>query len=259
VVPRVKELCTAGFVGDQTTAPDSSDSQLVDPPDEIRLTSIVGDVTLTDFAIDVESYSVDQLQLQIELKKIAVHVAFWRQLFRPQQKGGYRGLPDLVSPEQIVAAGGALTLDAMDDLVARVTEGDAEMTSRVIVMNTRTFVAYARARRAAALTMEYAMRESRRYAVHNGATILVSDFVPHDRGLREAGHGQTSVWCFTLGHEHNGVFGVIPPDVGEDGLVVEKVEGGPTADTVIYRVRWYTAVIVGQPTGLACLDGVRLG
>jgi hypothetical protein len=259
VVPRVQALCTAGFIGTSTGVPDASVTQLSDPAEEIEMTSLSGDVTLTNFPIDIESYNIDQLQLQIEFKKIAIHVLFWDQFFRPRQPGGFRGLPDLVAPAQVIPAGGALTLEAMDLLVARVTESNAEMTRRVIVMNSATFIQYVRARRAHGLGLEYAMRAQRRYAVHNGVVILVSDFIPSDRSLKETAGNLASVWCFALGYEDKGVFGVVPPDVGEDGLVVERVQGSVESDTVTYRVRWYTAVVLGHPRALACLDQVRLG
>jgi hypothetical protein len=254
----VLTLCSAGFSGNGTGAPDASVTELVDPPEEVEITSLTGDVTLTNFPIDVQSYSIDQLQLQIEFKKIAIHVLFWSQFFRPRQPGGFRGLPDLVALGQVISAGGALTLEGLDQLVSLVAESNAEMTRRVIVMNSAAFVEYVRLRRAGALTLEYAMRGQRRYAVHNGVTILISDFVPSDRSVAAAGANLTSVWCFTLGYEDKGVFGVVPPDIGEDGLVIEKVQGSVSSDAVIYRVRWYAAVILGQPRGLACLDQVQL-
>jgi hypothetical protein len=259
VVPRVQALSTAQFIGTGVGAPDASVSTLVDPAEEIEITSLGGDVTLTNFPIDVQSYSIDQLQLQIEFKKIAIHVLFWNQFFRPRQTGGFRGLPDLVIPAQVVAAGGPLTLESMDLLVARVTESNAEMTRRVIVMNSAAFIQYVRARRARNLGLEYAMRSQRRYAVHNGVPILISDFVPNDRGLAEVVSNSTSVWCFTLSYEDRGLFGIVPPDVGEDGLVVERVQGSVDSDAVIYRVRWYTAVVLAHPRALACLDQVKLG
>jgi hypothetical protein len=257
VAPRVSQLGTAGFIGNSIVQPDDSTTALVDPPEEFEITSIVGDVALTTFPIEVESYGLDQLQLQIEFKKIALHVTFWNQFFRPLEPAGFRGLPDLVDPSQVITAGGALSLEDLDLLVAKVTEGDAEMSSRVLVMNSATFVQFVRARRALGLGLEYATRGERRYAVHNGAVILVSDFVPGDRALAEAGPGLTSVWCFTVGFEDNGVFGLVPPDVGDDGLVIEKVQGGAGADTLIYRLRWHVAVGLGAMRGLACLDGVR--
>src|SRR5258705_3474341 len=61
VVPRVNELCTAAFVGNQSSRTDESLSQLTEPAEEIELTSIVGDVSLTGFPIDLQSYSIDQL------------------------------------------------------------------------------------------------------------------------------------------------------------------------------------------------------
>ena len=62
----------------------------------------------------------------------------------------------------------------------------------------------------------------------------------------------------TLGVEDKGVFGAVPPGVGDNGLVVEQVQGELELDAVVYRVRWYMMVVLGHTRGLARLKGVKV-
>lgn len=250
VVPRVAAMATAAFVGNESVQTDASYAKLNDPPEEIVLTSIVGTAALDTFPSDVLSFAIDQLQLQIELKKIAIRIKFWDQFFRPMQPRGFRGLPDLVDPSQIIEPGNPLHLADMDALVARVTEADSEMDRKVITMNSAAFIKYASLVRETGISLDYTDLGGRRYAMHNGVPILVSDFIPGSR--------ESDVWCCTLGMEDKGVYGVVPPGIGDNGLVVEYVQGQLEVDASVHRVRWYTTVILGHRRGLACLKNVAL-
>lgn len=258
VVPRVDTMSTAGFLNNTTGTTDSSVPSLVDPAEEITVRSIVGDVTLTEFSQDVDSFSIDQLKLQIDLKKMAVEVAFWNQVFAPQAGQGFEGLPDLCDANQVLATGangGPFDLGMMDLVGSIVLEANAEMDRKVWVMRSESFVKFAGLKRNAGQAMEFVIIDGMRYAAHNGIPILICDYIPNDETLG-SGTDLTSMYCMTLGYNHNGVFGVYPPGVGEDGWVIEKAQTEDTQDASIYRVKWYTTLVLGQITGLARIEGI---
>lgn len=246
LVPRVAGLATATVNDGTSTNVDDSVSKLVDPPEEIEVSSIEGTVEVSSYAREMLSSDLAQVELHLELKKIAIRVAFWQQFFKPKQAKAFRGLPDLVAQTQVVKTA-ALSLDGLDVVCARVTEASAEMDRKVLVMSSRAFVRFARLTRASGASLQYAMLGGRRYAVHNGVPVLVSDYVPQE-------NGRSRVWCMTLGLTDKGVFGVVPEDAGENGLVVEEVSGARSADAIIHRVRWYCSLVLGHSRGLACLD-----
>jgi hypothetical protein len=253
LVPRVAALGGASFVSRQSVSSNDSLAKLVTPPEEVVISSIEGSVNLSDYPADLESYGIDQSELHVELKKIAIRIAFWKQFFRPREGAGFRGLPELVAPDQLVGLGRKLSLDDVDAL-ARVTEAEGEMDRKVLVMGTRTFVAYARLVRSTGASMTYTTFNGRRYASHNGAPILLCDYV---RGA--VGEEAVDIWCMTLGLEDNGVFGVVPEGVGEGGLVLEQVQGALETASTVHRVRWYCTIVLRQPRGLAGLTKVLLG
>lgn len=261
VVPRVDTPSTAAFLGNSTSTTDDSDPTLDSPAEEFEITSIVGDVRLTDYSKDVESYSVDQLKLQIDLKRIAVEITFWNQFFRPQAGAGFEGLPDLVDATQQIEPGpngGPLTLDGMDALVALVTEGQSEMDNKVLVMNNETFKKYRGLVRGTGGPLEYTTRTASpgmTYAAHNGVAILISDYVPNNENLG-TGTNLTSIYCCTLGYQLNGLFGVVPPGVGQDGLIIEKAQTAERTDVCVYRIKWYVTLALGQIKGLARFRGI---
>jgi hypothetical protein len=256
VVPRVERLATTGFVDASKPEIDTSDTTLASPPEEVELAAIEGAVELANVPIAIESYSIDQNDLQIEFKKIALRISFWNQFFRKRLPNGFRGLPDLVQPSQRVALNDPLSLQALDDLVGHVTEADGEMDRKVVVMNQAAFKAFVRAVRKTSSPLTYATLNGRRYACHNGVPVLVSEYVPT---AREGSSKRTDVWCMTLGLEDNGVFGVVPQDVGDNGLIVESTQSDAGISASAHRVRWYCAVILGHYRGLAGLTGVEVG
>lgn len=244
LVPRVETLGTARFLSRDETATDSSATSLLEPVNEIVLARLEGTVDLSTYPQRLQSSSIDQLQLQIEFKKIAIRIAFWHQLFRKQQPGGFLGLPDLVAPTQVLNRP-ALTLDALDDLVASVTEADSEMDRKVIVLHPKVLTAFIRLQRATGAALQYAELSGRRYMVHNGVPIVTSEYVPADAHIE--------AWCMTLGLENKGVFGVVPQDVGDGGLIVEAAQNARQHDTTVYRVHWFCGVVLAQTRGLALL------
>jgi hypothetical protein len=216
---------------------------------------IEGSVNLSDYALDVQSYDIDQLDLQIEFKKIAIRVAFWQQFFSSDLPNGFKGLPDLVASSQVNELNQSIELSDLDALVAEVTEADAEMDSKVIVMNSSTFKYYAKLVRSAETAMTYTTYNGRRYASHNGVPILLCDYIREQGRCNDRG---VDVWCMTLGMEDNGLFGIIPEDIGDGGLVIEQAQGGADTSSMIYRLRWYCSVILGQFRGLAGLTNVHV-
>ena len=255
VIPRVERLGTASFSSAQSVVSDRSTTTLMEPPEQVRLTSIEGSVEMANYPIAVQSFDIDQLELQIEFKKIAIRIAFWEQFFRPQRPNGFRGLPDLVHPTQRVAVSGALTLEGLDVLAARVTEADSEMDRKVMVMNQATFIEFVRLVRQTSASLTYTSLNGRRYASHNGIPVLVCDYIPL---MPDEDGDRTQVWCMTLGMEDKGVFGVVPEDVGESGLIVDLAQGALESSTTVHRVRWYCTVVLGHIRGLAVLDQVHL-
>ena len=253
VIPRVTGLASAQFTDPQSPATDDTTSKLAEPPADVTMASLEGSVNAANYAVDVQSYSIDQLDLQIEFKKIAIRIAFWTQFFRPRSPNGFEGLPDLVDPAQMQPLGRNLALNDMDLLVARVTEAESEMDRRIIVMNRQIFVDFVQLVRATGATMSYTTLNGRRYAAHNGVPILVCDFVQEESGQ---GPG-ADVWCMTMGVEDNGVFGVVPEGVGDAGLVIEHVQGAVDTASVVYRLRWYCSVVLGHKRGLAGLADVQ--
>lgn len=244
IVPRVKELGTATFTDNAATETDASTSILEDPADQIELTALEGTVEITQFSSDIQSFDIDQIDLHIELKKIAIRIAFWTQFYSTMLPNGFRGLPDLVAPEQTLTSD-HLALADLDLLVARVTEGNGEMDTKVLVMNRASFSAFLSLTRATGAPLVFATLNGRRYATHNGVPILISDYIPVD--------DLTDIWCMTLGLEENGIFGIVPDGIGEGGLVVEEVQGLRSTDAEVYRVRWYCSIVLTQPRGLAKL------
>ncbi len=167
VIPRVQTLGTASFPPRESANTDSSTTTLREPPEMVEMASIEGSFNLTNYPVAVQSFSIDQLELQMEFKKIAIRITFWDQFFRPQQPNGFRGLPDLVDPSQSRAADGLLTLEDLDRLSERVTEADSEMDRKVLVMNNTTFVEFVRLVRRTGSPMTYTNFNGRRYATHN--------------------------------------------------------------------------------------------
>ena len=255
IVPRVAGLASAKFTDRQAPQSDDSLTKLVDVPEEVELVCIEGSVNLSDYALDVQSYDIDQLDLQIEFKKIAIRVAFWQQFFSSDLPNGFKGLPDLVASSQVNELNQSIELSDLDALVAEVTEADAEMDSKVIVMNSSTFKYYAKLVRSAETAMTYTTYNGRRYASHNGVPILLCDYIREQGRCNDRG---VDVWCMTLGMEDNGLFGIIPEDSGDGGLVIEQAQGGADTSSMIYRLRWYCSVILGQFRGLAGLTNVHV-
>jgi hypothetical protein len=251
LVPRVVALGTAGFLNPLDPKSDVSAPKLAEPPATFEMACLEGSVNFSDYARDVQSHSINQLDLNIELKKIALRIAFWQQFFGGGKADGFKGLPDLASPSQIASLGRTLTLADMDALVAGVKEAEGEMDRKVIVMSGATFVHYVQLVRETGATLSYTTYNGRRYAVHNGVPILLCDFV------RRADNS-TDVWCMTLGIEDSGVFGVVPEGVGDAGLVIEHVQGAADSASVVYRLRWYCNVIVGHHRGLAGLTKIEV-
>lgn len=258
VIPRAKSFGTASFVDESGASADDSITTLVDPAEEVKLASLAGTIDLAKYPIDLQSYSISQKELQREFKIIAVRILFWTQFFRSQTPDGFRGLPDLVAPDQVADLGNAaLSLEALDELVLRVRESDTEMDSKVLVMPRIAFLKFARDVRTTGAPLTYGTRMGRRYATHLGVPILISDYIPIEDSP-DSDDLLTTVWCMTLGFEHRGVFGVVPVGVGDNGLVVEWVQGARDTDSSVDRVRWYVSVILSQELGLASMTNVAV-
>ncbi len=255
IVPRVAGLGGASFSNRQSPKTNDTITKLANPAEEVRMTSIEGSVNLADYSIDLQSQSIDQLDLQLEFKKIAIRITFWEQFFSPKSANGFKGLPDLVAPNQILPINRILSLHDLDLLVSRVIEADAEMDRKIVVMNSSMFVHFTQLVRATGTSLTYTMFNGRRYASHNGVPILISDFISEQSIQGRTG---TDIWCMTLGIEDNGVFGVVPEDVGESGLVIEQSQGTKDTSSLIYRLRWYSTVILGHFRGLAGISNAQV-
>lgn len=257
-VPRVTTPPTAAFLGNSSADTDDSAPTLAAPALEFFMTSIVGDVRLTDFAIDVNSRAIDQEQLQRDLKKLAAEIAFWEQFFKNQVGQGFQGVTQLVDATQRIEPGpngGALTLQLMDNLVALVTEAMGEMDKKFILMNTASFLKYVGLVRATGAELQYKTINGMEYCKHNGVGILICDYIPNNETLG-TGTGLTSVYCCTLGYQNGGLFGAYPPGVGNEGWVIEKVQEENRKDVCVYRVKFYTTLVLTLIKGLAQLRGI---
>lgn len=250
---------TAAFMKNNLSAMDKTSADLQDPAVTVEATCIGKDVDLTEYIQTYGSYTADQLEYLIGMAKIAIRIAFWNQVFRPAAGDGFEGLPTLAVPAQTIpigANGGPFNLDMLDDLCALVSEGDAEMSLRCLVMTRDSFKSYVRLVRAAGYKLPDTEIDGFRYAMHNGVPIFVCDYIPSDETLG-TGTNLTSIYCMTLGYENKGLWGAVPPDVGENGLVTYRAQYGATQDTAIWRVKWYVTLILTQETGLARLEGVQ--
>ncbi|MCP4929374.1 MAG: hypothetical protein GY918_10010 [Gammaproteobacteria bacterium] len=132
------------------------------------------------------------------------------------------------------------------------------MDSKVIIMRSNTFKNYVQLLRTTGAQLSYAIKAGRRYAVHNGVPILISDYIPVDSARTKSRQQTTTIWCCTLGYEDNRLFGVYPDNKGNNGLQIDKVSGGVDVDSTVHRVRWYVAVALAQSRGLAAIRGVAV-
>lgn len=257
-VPRVTVPPTAAFLGNSSADTDDSAPTLASPATEFLMTSIDGDVQITKFAVDVNSYAVSQEKLQVDLKKLACEITFWNQFFTPPAGAGFAGLPALVDATQQIQPGpngGPLTLQLMDNVVGLVTEGMAEMNNKFVLMNTNAWLKYVNLVRTAGTDIQYRTMNGMHYAHHNGCIILLVDYIPNTETLG-SGTNLTSVYCCTLGYENGGLFGAYPPGVGKEGWVIEKVQEVQRKDVCVYRIKLYATLVLGLIKGLSRLQGI---
>lgn len=161
----------------------------------------------------------------------------------------FDGLQNLASSGQSVymgANGGALTLDAVDELIDLVKPGRPE----VLLMAKRTRRALKKLRRDSGIVVETSIDQfGRQVETYDGIPILVDDFCPIDE-VRGSGTDTSSIWAIKFG-VGTGLMGL-----QHGGLTVERVGELETKDAKRHRIKWYCGLALFSELGLARLGGI---
>ncbi len=145
--------------------------------------------------------------------------------------------------------GGTLTLAKLDELI------DVVKTKNIALMLSR------RSRRTLQnlVRTSGAVLESRPgtflewIQTYNGVPLFINDYISDAQTVGTSSDCST-IYCFSLGEQDQGVVGLTAPG----GPVVEKVGELETKDAVRWRVKWYSAIAWLSELSAGRLIGVRL-
>lgn len=161
----------------------------------------------------------------------------------------FDGLQNLASSGQSIfmgANGGALTLDAVDELIDLVKPGRPE----VLLMAKRTRRALKKLRRGSGIVVETSIDQfGQQVETYDGIPILVDDFCPIDES-RGSGTDTSSIWAIRFG-VGTGLMGL-----QHGGITVERVGELETKDATRHRIKWYCGLALFSEMGLARLGGI---
>lgn len=164
----------------------------------------------------------------------------------------FDGLRKLVPAGQTIAMGDdgdALTLDKVDELIDLVKPGRPD----ALLMAKRTRRKLSALRRASGNLLETGVDDfGRRALYYDGIPILVDDFVPTDEDMGETEGECSSIYAVKFGRQ--GISGL-----ENGGIQVERVGELESKDATRTRVKWYVALALFAPLGVARLQGITSG
>lgn len=162
----------------------------------------------------------------------------------------FDGLNRLVPGAQTTymgANGGALTLDAVDELIDAVKPGKPD----VLLMAKRTRRKLKALRRADGISTETQLAQwGQQVETYDGVPILVDDFCPINE-VRGTETAASSIWALKFGM-NIGLMGL-----QHGGITIENIGELETKDATRHRVKWYTGLALFSELGVARLGGIN--
>jgi hypothetical protein len=146
------------------------------------------------------------------------------------------------------ANGATLTLDLLDQLIDAVKPGKPD----VLLMSRRTRRKMKALWRASGSSFEQMEAFGQRVLAYDGVPILLEDNISEAEGAESgiSGSSMTSVYAVQFGL-NRGVIGLT-----NGGLMVEDIGNLETKNAHRYRIKWYVAMAVTRPLGVARLAGI---
>lgn len=161
----------------------------------------------------------------------------------------FDGLQSLVASGQSLfmgANGGALTLDAVDELIDLVRPGRPD----VLLMSKRTRRALKALRRSSGTVLETSINQfGQQVETYDGIPLLVDDFCPIDE-TRGTAEDASSIWALRFGVQ-TGLMGL-----QHGGITIERLGELETKDATRHRIKWYCGLALFSELGLARLGGI---
>lgn len=217
-----------------------------------KLRILAGDVDVDKFLANTMGDSNDQMAIQIAKKAKAVARKFHQTLATGDtavDAKSFDGLPKLVTTEQTITGGGALTLAMLDELLDKVPNG-----ADAIIMRRGTIRAYRNLLRATYGTdavMQQLENFGRPMLTHNGVPIIMNEFLSGTEG--ESGSAGCSIYAVRL-NEVDGLHGIYGG--GDAGIVVENIGTVQDKDATRIRLKWYVSAALKSTKSIARLSGI---
>jgi hypothetical protein len=223
-----------------------------------KLRVLAGDVDVDKFLDATMGDTNSQKAIQIAAKAKGIARKFRRTLaignasVSPKEFDGIRRL--VTASQEIAAgaaAGAALTLTMLDELVDAVPNGPD-----VIMMRSGTIRAYrALLRASGGLEPAHVMMENfgRPMLTHNGVPIIVNDFLPANESWGTSVDSTASIYAFRA-NESDGLHGLFGgPNAG---IVVEDIGTVQNKDATRTRLKWYCGLALKSTRSLARIKGI---
>jgi HK97 family phage major capsid protein len=146
------------------------------------------------------------------------------------------------------AAGGALTLDKLDEMIDKVKPGRPD----ALIMSKRSRRKLSSLRRASGNLLETDRNEfGLRVLFYDGIPVAVDDFQPDDEVEGGSGAVCSSIYAVKWG-QGVGVMGL-----ENGGITVEPIGSLETKDATRHRIKWYAAIAVFSELGVGRLRGIN--
>ena len=195
------------------------------------------------------------LALQVASKAKSIGRSYQEKFITGDSAGTdeFDGLISLISANQKIPLDGALTFDALDELIMKVTsKGDQVEFLMVSGRDYRKIRALNRA--LGGTDASYNTVAGVEVLYYAGVAVFRNDWIPTNEGV---GTNESVVYAgnFDDGSEKVGIAGLT--SAVDSGIVVQDVGAAETRDEQIVRVKFYCGLANYSDLGLAALTGVQ--
>lgn len=219
-----------------------------------KLRILGGDVDVDKFLDGTMSDRMSQTAVQIASKAKTMRAQFQRQVANgsADSSNGFDGLPNLVSPDMNIQAGGqALTFAMLDELRDRIKLG-----ADCFIMRSGTWRAIKQLLRAThGNTANMLMTTNFGHSIpaFDGMPVVINDFLSNAE-VAGGSNATCSIYAARM-NEVDGLHGIYASGMPA-GITVENVGTVQNKDANRTRLKWYASLVLRSTRSLARVSGV---
>lgn len=222
------------------------------------LTTLIGDAEVNGLLQATGMAGGDLVGQQVASKAKSVGRLYEQMMITGDKTGNpttdFNGLANVVSAGQTIAAGGALSLGLLDQLIGKVTSQGTKVD--FLMANYREMLKLADLTRTLGGTdAEWVTVNGIRTLFWAGIPVYRNDYIPTNEGV---GSNESSIYAgnFDDGSESVGIVGLT--SVNDFGINVDNIGPAENKDNDIWRVKFYAGFSSFSDLGLAKIDGITV-